>query len=438
MPALTGGKLETQGSYLHPRDEILRTIDRIYRYGLTTISGGNVSMREENGDLWITPSRLDKGNLQREDIICVHPDGTTEGCHPPSSELPFHREIYRARQDIRAVIHAHPPALVAFSLVRRAPNTFLLPQARNVCGEAGFAPYELPGSVALGKSVAEIFRKGHNCVILENHGAAIGGSDLLDAFSAFETLEFAGKTIIRAKVLGEARYLSDGQIGLPGRKVKTLPEFDREAATDAEEELRRALAEFVRRAYRQRLFISTQGTFSARLDESSFLITPHRLDRNSVGANDLVLIRNGKVAAGYMPSWAASVHETIYRQHSEIGAMINACPVNATAFSVTDAPLDTRTIPESYIFLRQVGRIPYGLQFEDEAALARRLTPNQPIVLLDNDGVLITGPDAFEAYTRLEVLESTAEALISCRAVGTLAPMADDVIRQLEKVFLNM
>ena len=121
-------------SYTHPRDEIVESIERIYRYRMTTTSGGNLSIREENGDIWITPTGVDKGALRREDIVCVRADGTVEGQHRPSSEFPFHRDIYRARPDVRGIVHAHPVALVAFSAVGRAPDTRLFHQARHVCG----------------------------------------------------------------------------------------------------------------------------------------------------------------------------------------------------------------------------------------------------------------------------------------------------------------
>src|SRR5437588_7764626 len=159
---------------IHPRDAIMRTMERIYRYRMTTTSGGNLSIREENGDIWITPARLDKGSLRREDIACVHADGTVTGPNRPSSELPFHQEIYRTRHDIRGIVHAHPVALVAFSLVHRIPDTRLFHQARHVCGEAGFADYELPGSAALGHGVAGIFGVGFDCVLPENPGAVPG------------------------------------------------------------------------------------------------------------------------------------------------------------------------------------------------------------------------------------------------------------------------
>ncbi len=427
--------MSTTPEYLHPRDEILALMQRIYGYRMTTTSGGNLSIREKNGDVWITPARVDKGSLRREDIVCVHPAGEIEGIRLPSSELPLHQKIYARRPDIRGIVHAHPVALVAFSIAHQVPNTRLFHQAWNVCRNAAFAAYELPGSIALGDTVGEVFAQGHDSVILENHGVVAAGLSLQEAFRRFETLEFTGKTIIKARLLGDVRYLSEEEIALARRGQKPLPEFDRASPSSAEKELRRTLSEFIRRAYRQRLFISTQGSFSARLDDSAFLITPYELDRGAVEAQDPVLVCGRRAESGKKPSRAAAVHDAIYRQHPGVGAIINAYPVNATAFSISNAALDTRTIPESYVVVRRVGHVPYGLQFEDPEAVAALISPATPALLLENDGVLVTGSTVLEAFDRLEVLESTAEALINCRAIGTLAPMPDGVIRELAAAF---
>ncbi len=304
-------------SFTHPKDEILQTMERIYNYRMTTTSGGNISIREENGEIWITPARVDKGNLRREDMVCMRGDQVIEGRHPPSSEYPFHVAIYDARPDLRAIVHAHPVALVAFSVVHRVPDTRLFHQARHVCGEAGFADYELPGSAALGVKVAAIFMLGFDSVILENHGVVTGGVSLQDAFHRFETLEFAGKTVIKASILGDVRYLDDEALDLPETLVAEVPMFDRAAPTSSEKEARQKLCEFVHRAYRQRLFISTQGSFSARLDETSFLVTPYRVDRGSLEPRDLVLVRDGRAEAGSLPSRATVVHAAIYQRHPQ-------------------------------------------------------------------------------------------------------------------------
>src|SRR5258708_14269762 len=118
---------------LHPRDQIGATMERIYGHDMTTTSGGNISERDEAGEVWITPARVDKGNLRRQDIVRIRADGPRDGLHPPSSESPFHLSIYEARSDIRAIIHAHPGALVSFSICGQVPNTRVFPEACNVC-----------------------------------------------------------------------------------------------------------------------------------------------------------------------------------------------------------------------------------------------------------------------------------------------------------------
>jgi L-fuculose-phosphate aldolase len=421
----------------HPRDEIMQTMERIYRYRMTTTSGGNLSIREGNGDTWISPARIDKGSLTRNDVVCVRSDGSIDGVHRPSSEFPFHRAIYERRSDLRGIVHAHPVALVAFSICRALPNTRLFHQAHFVCGETGFAPYALPGSERLAEHIAEAFAKGLNCVILENHGVVVGGDSLSHAYQRFEALEFAAKTIIKARLIGDVRYLSDEQLQLAERRQVSFRSAPDATASSTERELRRQLCEFVRRGCRQRLLISTEGSFSARLDDDAFLITPSQTDRFTVSEADLVVVRGGTRSAGLLPSRAALAHQSIYRRHPEIRAIVFAHPVNATAFSVTDVTLDARTIPESYIFLRDVCRVPYGIQYLSDGQIANYLSAKAPAALLENDGVVVAGTSILDAFDRLEVLETTAEAIINSRLVGDIAPMSPEAIDELKSVFLK-
>ena len=420
-----------------PRDLVMRTMERIYSYRMTTTSGGNVSVRDEDGDVWITPARVDKGSLTRADIVRVRPDGAAEGPHRPSSEFPFHRAIYDARPDLRAIVHAHPVALVAFSIVGRVPDTRLFHRASEVCGEVGFAPYALPGSAALGQSIAAVFARGHNCAVLQNHGVVVGGADLAEAFQRFETLEFTAKTIIKASHLDRVRYLDLDQLQTSRQGIEPLPQSPPERPTSREKELRRQLREFLRRGYRQRLLISTEGSFSARLDADAFLITPSQADRYALELEDFVTIRRGRREGPLAPSRAARLHQAIYARHPRFGAIVNAYPVNATAFSVTGADLPSRTIPESFLLLRDVRRVHFGQQFRDPEGVAALVSPDQPIALLENDGVLVCGTDVLDAFDRLEVLESTAEALINGRPLGDLSPMPDDAITDLTRAFFG-
>ncbi len=420
---------------IHPADLLTLAMERIYSYRMTTTSGGNLSILDEAGSVWITPARIDKGGLRREDIVEIRPGGEIIGRHKPSSEFPFHRRIYATRPDIRAIIHAHPVALVAFSICGRRPDTRLFPKASAICGEVGFAPYALPGSEALGESIAAEFAKGVSCVMLENHGVVVGGADFAEAFRLFETLEFSAKTILKASALGEVRYVGEEAIAAERNLGVPLEEFTPGSACALERGLRRELADFVRRGYRQRLLISTEGSFSARLSEDAFLITPRGCDRAELTPGELVLVEQGRAEAGKRASFAARLHRAIYAAHPGVLAIVNATPVNATAYAVSAEALDTRTIPESYVFLREVEKLPVSVLSEDPSAVAARLSPNFPVYLIENDGAMVLGTSLLDAFDRLEVLESTAEALINSRSLGPVRVMGDAVIRELESAF---
>ena len=418
----------------HPREELVATMQRIYRYRMTTTSGGNLSIREPEGRIWITPARVDKGALTPADIVSVDPDGRPAGAHPPSSELPFHREIYRRRPDLGGIVHAHPGALVAFSICRQLPDTRLQSHVHQVCGRVALAPYACPGTQALGEHIANTFASGADCVLLENHGVVIGGRDLQEAFQRFETLEFAAQTLIRAAMLGPLQVLPPEALA-----VDTMPQYGQlppRPASDREQELRAQICRFVHRAYQQRLLISTAGAFSARLDEAEFLVTPRRRDRLEVQPAGLVRVRGEACAAAQQPSRAARLHAEIYARHPGVGAIINAQPAHASAFCVTATPLSTFTIPESYVVLNEVPTLPFGRLVEDAAEIAARLTLDKtPVLLIANEGAVVIGRTLLEAFDRLEVLEATSEALLLARPLGPIVPMAAGAITELRRIF---
>ena len=104
-------------------------MERIYRYSITLMSGGNISVHDEDGSIWITPARVEEGNVTREDIVRAPPDGTTEGRHPASSEFPFHLSIYKNRPDLRVIDHVHPVYATAFSPAQKKPDVRTIPES---------------------------------------------------------------------------------------------------------------------------------------------------------------------------------------------------------------------------------------------------------------------------------------------------------------------
>ena len=408
----------------HPKDQITSIIRRIYEAGLTTTSGDNISIKDTEGNIWVTPAAVDKGSLTRKDIMCVTPDGEIIGLHQPSSECPSHKAIFDVRPDVKAIIHAHPPALVSFSIVRKIPNTNIIPQAKTICGPIGYAEYALPGGYELGDKIAEQFSRGYDAVTMENHGIVVAGTDLKDAYIRFEALEFSARTISGASTVGTVSYLTDEQIEQFENSIpKDIPEMDQVDYPSDELTIRTNISELVRRACSQGLMISSYGTVSVRWYDNNFLITPKKIPRLEIGNEDIEQIKNGKREPGKLPSRALKLHEQIYKTNSEVNSIILTQSPNVMAFGVSDAKLDVRTIPESWIFLQDIPVIPFGEQFTGKDTIPELISKNTPSVIIKNDSILVTGDQLLHTFDRLEVAEFSAKSLIMSKSLGDLIPI---------------
>jgi L-fuculose-phosphate aldolase len=420
---------------LHPADQLVVMMNRIYYRGMTTTSGGNLSIKDENGDIWITPGGVDKGTLTHDDIMQVKPDGTIIGRHRPSVEYPFHQSVYRRRPDLKAVLHAHSPGLVSYSIVRQIPPINLIPNIKLICGDISIAPYAVPGSELLGENISAEFGKGADVVMLENHGVVIGAKDILKAFMAFETLEYCAMLSISARELGELKPLTPELMEVSTKKNIDMDEFTPNGHTGAENALRRDLINLIHRSYEQGLFTSTQGTYSARLSDGSFLITPYGKDRKYLEVEDLVLIKSGKKEKGKLPSRSVQLHQEIYERHSDVGSILMAHPPSIMSFAVTETEFDTRTIPESYILLRHTVKVPFGMSYRQPKKTAGLISGKTPVIICENDCVIVTGSNLLNAFDRLEVAEFTAKSIIASRRLGDIVHISDSEIAEIDAVF---
>ncbi len=422
--------------YIHPADQLVMFMQRIYDKRLTTMSGGNLSIRDDDGNIWITPAGVDKGTLTRRDIICVKPDGTVIGPHKPSSELPFHISVYKMRSDLHAVLHAHPPALVAFSIVRQCPSLDLIPTVRRVCPDVRIATYAVPGSEALGANVGAVFADGCDIAILENHGVCVGAPDMFTAFQRFETLNYTASLEVLGRKVGNIHELPADAYRMSETNFHTkMDDFIPNSRSSEELAARRDMITLIHRSYQMGLFTATHGTYSVRLADGSFVITPFNYDRAYLEEDDLVRVKAGMKELGKTPSRAVHLHEKIYETHPDIQAILLAHPVHAMAFAVTDAAFDARTIPESYILLRDVKKIPYEEIYTIPDQMAKEFVPSCPAVMVENDCVIVTGGSLLQAFDRLEVMESTAHSIISAQEIGPIVHITDPEIEEIKEAF---
>ncbi len=194
------------------KDEIAYFMRRLYSRGLTTTSGGNISLRENSGSIFITPSGLDKGRLTAETICEISADGKNLSSNQkPSIETSLHLLIYKRRGDIKAIIHAHPPWTTALSAAGKKINSNFTGESRFILGEITSVPYALMGSEDLALAVSEA-AVTTDVLLMEKHGPVCLGISLEDAFNKIEVLEAAAKTSLVAELLGSANELTDEQI----------------------------------------------------------------------------------------------------------------------------------------------------------------------------------------------------------------------------------
>jgi L-fuculose-phosphate aldolase len=194
------------------KKEIAYFMRRLYKQGLTTTSGGNLSVRISEDEILITPSQTDKGRMKASEIIRMKTDGTFENKpFKPSMECGFHLEIYKNRPDIQAIVHAHPVLATSFAVSHKPINCDLLGESRAILGTPVFASYALMGTKTLATNVAEAF-KNSNVVLMENHGIITVGKSLLEAFDRMEVLENTARINILAELLGGAKTLNEANL----------------------------------------------------------------------------------------------------------------------------------------------------------------------------------------------------------------------------------
>lgn len=408
-----------------PAAQIVDFMNRVYYNRMTTISGGNLSICEDDGTVWISPTGVDKGGLTEDDIVRITPDGEPHGKNRPSVEHHFHRAIYRNRPDIRAILHAHPPMLVSYSIAGELPDPAIVAGAASRCGKSVYAPYAVPGSTKLGENIAAEFDKGYDVVMLENHGVVTGGPTMPEVFQKFETIDHVARMAYGAKLLG----------GTLGRAVEG--DGAREPACDcrktaAEEEAAAAVAAFSQRAYKRELFRSGYGTIAWRTGEGRFLVVPDECERENLTAAAVALVTPEGAEAGKGVSAATVAFcRAAFAGAPGINAIYFSQAASIMAYAVSGVAFDPRVIPESYLLLREAPRFAAG----ERAAAAAKLSTRHPVAVIANDCVVTAGATLLQGFDRLEVLDYSAKATISAVSFGGMRPMSDAQVAEIVREF---
>ena len=193
-----------------PRAAVLATARGMNAAGINRGSAGNVSARCESGFL-ITPTGLAYDEISTADIVLMTIDGDFSGARKPSSEWRFHRDIYAARPEAGAVVHAHSPFATALACMELDVPPFHYMIARFGGTDVRCAAYATFGSQELSDEALKALA-GRSACLLAHHGMLAVGRDLKQALSLAVELETLCEQYWRVLQLGEPRLLPDDEM----------------------------------------------------------------------------------------------------------------------------------------------------------------------------------------------------------------------------------
>lgn len=190
---------------------------KMWQQGWVAANDGNVSVKMEDGSFWITPSGVSKSLITPDKLIRADtqmrklegPEG-----YVPSSEMKMHLRCYQEREDVHAVVHAHPPAATAYAVANKPLDRYSMIETVVALGSIPVTPYGTPSTYEVPEAIAPYLQE-HDALLLQNHGALTVGCDLMTAYYRMETLELFAKISLNAEILG-------GAVEIPRDKIDQL------------------------------------------------------------------------------------------------------------------------------------------------------------------------------------------------------------------------
>lgn len=191
------------------RREIVKYCQRTWDRGWVANHDGNLSVRLDRNRILTTPTAFSKKEVREEDILTVEiwTGKVVSGRHKAFSELSLHVECYKTRDDVNAVLHAHPPVATAFAVAGIEVETRITPEAVVSLGDrVPLAPVAIPGTLESAQQVRYLCNV-YDAMMLGNHGVLTCGTDLEQAYLRCELVEHLARVQRNAMLMGSLRLI---------------------------------------------------------------------------------------------------------------------------------------------------------------------------------------------------------------------------------------
>lgn len=197
-------------NYMEVREQICDVCHKMWQLGWVAANDGNVSVKLDDGTFLATPTGISKSFITPEKLVHIDSDGNVldgQDGAKPSSEIKMHLRCYKEREDVRAVVHAHPPTATGFAVAHLDLDRYTMIETIIAIGSIPITPYGTPSTYEVPNAIAPYLQE-HDVLLLENHGALAVGSDLISAYYKMETLELYAKISLTAHLLGGEKEVS--------------------------------------------------------------------------------------------------------------------------------------------------------------------------------------------------------------------------------------
>jgi L-fuculose-phosphate aldolase len=210
--------------YAQQVDQFIAVCGRLAQNLYVTSSGGNLAWKLEDNLLLITPTQMNKGDIQPTDVVFIDLEGkVVEGTRRPTGETPMYLKFFNLRPDIISVIHCHPPCTCALA-ISKGQNWLmrpLYPETTIEVGPVPVVPYAEPITEKLANNFVPFLPK-YNSFIMENHGlVSMTRGGIRETVMNSEILEMTAKSVILALQAGEIKELDRQAVRDLGNTMKT-------------------------------------------------------------------------------------------------------------------------------------------------------------------------------------------------------------------------
>jgi len=190
-------------------EAVLAAAKEMLAKGLVEGTAGNISARQEDGTVCVTPSSVDYVEMRLEDLMIVDLDGkVVSGERSPSSELPLHLAAYRAFDDVGSVIHSHPIYATMFAVAHQPIPACIDEFTIYVGGDVRVTEYAMSGNERVGNNAVDALQ-GRGAALIANHGLVAVAPTPSKALHITALVERSAFIIWGARQLGEIHHLPE-------------------------------------------------------------------------------------------------------------------------------------------------------------------------------------------------------------------------------------